>query len=315
MTRTLTDDLRTLAHSGPTDPGAVIADRAGHMVRAIRRRRVARQTGMGAVGVGTAAAVMIGVSQPPGWLAGIGDHVGPADGLAAGPTGEATASPTGAPTPTASPVDAPTADPTLEPTPPTVDGADLALPAGLTLVADRYSIDLSCGAEFTFATQTAAGTMPSDHLSPRFEPTPGSATEPVHIVNEYGRDTPGVIGGGWARMTQAVVVTSDGVVVGFGGGTVGDGSMAEVHQEFDITLPALQMCPTTEPAGLVYTVYGISSEAGFDGVQHTGTPTADDEHLATSWGLSIDLATGEQWFGEPADRKTSVRDGLTPMAS
>jgi hypothetical protein len=259
---------------------------------------------------------MIGVSQSPGWLAGIGDPTGPGDGSTGDLTGEPTADPTGTATatPTTSPTDAPTADPTVEPTPPTVDGTDPALPAGLTLVADRYDIDLSCGAEFTFATQTAAGASAADHLTPRFDGAPGSATEPVRIVNEYGRDTPGVIGDGWARMTQAVVVTRDGVVVGFGGGTVGDGSMSEVRQEFDITLPALQMCPTTEPAGLVYTVYGVSSEAGFDGAQRTGTPTPDDEHLTTSFGLSIDLATGEQWFGEPADRAASLADGTVPMA-
>ena len=315
MTRSLAEDLRMLAHSGrgadDAHPGAMIADGAGHLVRQIRRRRAARQTGMGAIGVTAVAAVALGGTQGAGWFAGIGDGVGPGDEPSVEPTAGATDAPTATPTP--GPTDQPTADPTLEPTPPTVDGTDPALPAGLTLVADRYAIDLSCGAAFTFATQTAAGATAADHLTPRFDGTPTSATEPVHIVNEYGRDRPGTIGGGWARMTQAVVVTRDGVVVGFGGGTVGDGSMSEVRQEFDITLTALQMCPTPETAGLIYTVYGVSSEAGFDGLDRTAAPSSDEERLTTSWGLSIDLATGEQWFGEPSDRGTSVRDGLTPM--
>jgi hypothetical protein len=316
MTRSLAEDLRVLAHSGrgadDANPGAMIAESAGYLVRRIRRRRAARQTGMGALGVTAIAAVALGGTQGAGWLAGVGDHVGPGDEPSVEPTTDATDAPTATPTP--GPTEEPAVDPTIEATPPSEDSADPALPAGLALVADRYAVDLSCGAAFTFASQSAAGAAAADHLTPRFDGTPTSATEPVHIVNEYGRDTPGTVTGGWARMTQAVVVTRDGLVVGFGGGTVrDDGSMSEVSQEFDITLPGLQMCPTPETADLVYTVYGISSEAGYDGLDRTAAPSSDEERLTLSWGLSIDLATGEQWFGEPADRGTSVRDGLTPM--
>ena len=300
MTRSLAEDLRTLAQSGPADPGAAIADRAGQMVRAIRRRRAARQTGMSAVGVSAAAAVVIGVTNGPAWLtAGPAGEPGPAsttEAPSAEPTLEPTSDPTGAPTPEA------TADP----------AAGVAPEDGVALVAEQYGLDLRCGAPFTRDIQLAAGASFADHLTPRFSEVPTALYEPVQLVNEIGRDAPGPIGGGWARMTQAVVVTADGVVVGFGGGTLATGDLVEVRQDFVVDLPALVMCPANVNT-TVLTVYGISSEAGFDGRPSGEAPTADEEHLNVSYGLSIDLATGEQWFGEASERASALADDLVPM--
>lgn len=310
MTRSLAEDLRTLAQSGPADPGAAIADRAGAMVRAIRRRRAARQTGMSVVGVSAAAAVAVAVTNGPGWLT--------APAGSDGVTGLATDAPTG--DPTAEPTDM-TASATPEVTPsPTPTGSAEPDPTGgvvpadgLAMISALYGVDLSCGAPFTRETQLAAGASFADHLTPRFTAVPTAVDQPVGLVNEYGRDTPGPIGGGWARMTQAVVVTADGVVVGFGGGGLQSGEPAEVHQEFAVELSALARCAPA-PTGTVVTVYGISSEAGFGGEVAGTVPTADEEHLNVSYGLSIDLATGEQWFGEPSERATAIADGMVPMA-
>lgn len=308
MTRSLAEDLRTLAQTGPTDPGAAIADRAGLMVRAIRRRRAARQTGMSAVGVSAAAAVMLGATNGPGWM-----RVGPAG--SDDPSGLSTAqAPTAEPSP--EPTDGPT-DATTEPTPrPTADPVtdpDGVVPEnGVALVAELYGLDLSCGAAFTRDIQLEAGASFADHLTPRFDVVPTAPDQPVRLVNEIGRDAPGPIEGGWARMTQAVVVTADGVVVGFGGGALQSGEPTAIDQAFVVDLPALAMCPTP-PAGTVYTVYGISSEAGFDAVPRTEPATADEEHLNVSYGLSIDLATGEQWYGEPGERESALATDLVPM--
>ena len=113
-------------------------------------------------------------------------------------------------------------------------------------------------------------------------------------------------------MTPAVVITANDVVVGFGGGALQSGEPAAAHQDYVVDLPGLAICPTP-PAGTIYTVYTVSSEAGFDGQQRTKAPTADEEHLTASFPLSIDLATGEQWFGGPQDKETALADGFVPL--
>ena len=310
MTRSLAQDLRALAQTGPADPGAAIADRAGQMVRAIRRRRAARQTGMSAVGVSAAAVVVLGVTNGPAWVGtGRGDQPGTGTAASTGTPSEPTGptGPTGDPAPT---VPAPTAS---SPAAPSDDGGGVLVVGGLALVAERYlPMGLRCGAPFDAQVLQEAGATLADHLTPRFVTAPTAATSPVQLVNEYGRETPGPIGDGWSRMAPAVVVASEGVVVGVGGGALQDGAQVEVRQDFAVDLSALAMCPKP-PASTVFTVYGIASEAGFDGRQHPMPPSVAEERLNVSFGLTIDLATGEQWFGEPADRATALADGLVPL--
>jgi len=285
MTRSLAEDLRTLAHTGRGADDDVlrgaVGDVAGQMVRQIRRRRAARQTGMGAVGVSAAAAIAVGATQGPGWL---GDGFGTADG-------PGVTTPTSTPTeePTAEPTEAPTEAPTVEPTPdPTPDLAaepSPALPAGLALISKMYDLDLSCGAALAHETFAAAGGLGADHLTPELTTVPTRADQPVTVVNWF---EDGALADGATELTPAVVVTRDGVVVGYGGGDVLAAEQT-VQTSYEVTLDRLHQCaePPMAADGLgTYTIWVVSAEAGFGGPAGT--------NLSFAAGMVIDLATGSR---------------------
>lgn len=293
MTRSLAEDLRTLAQSGPADPGVAIADRAGQMVRAIRRRRAARQTGMSAVGVSAAAAVVFGVTNGPPWLT-----VGPATDGDAGDvtTSASTAEPTETPTETSTgePTGASTPLPTpSEPAPPEPTGAatdpavpDAPLTPGLQLIADQYGLDLSCGATFTHETASAVGGRGADHLTPAITVDPTRADQPLTVTN--GIPDEGYPMDGYTRMTPVAVIARDGVIVGWGGGDAVSAERDRVVMTYAIELGGLHQCaePPMAADGLgTYTIWVLASESGF------GLPD-DVEGLSFAAGLRFDLATG-----------------------
>lgn len=288
MTRSLAEDLRTLAQSGPTDPGAAIADRAGQMVRAIRRRRAARQTGMSAVGVSAAAAVVIGVTNGPTWLTARPGGDPGTDSLTttgeptAEPTTDATADPTGDATPLPSPTsESPTPDPTGAP----VSDA-VPLTPGLQLIADQYGLDLSCGATFTHETASAVGGRGADHLTPAITVDPTRADQPLTVTNGIPDD--GYPMDGYTRMTPVAVIARDGVIVGWGGGDAVSAERDRVVMTYAIELDGLHQCaePPMAAGGLgTYTIWVLASESGF------GLPD-DVEGLSFAAGLRFDLATG-----------------------
>jgi hypothetical protein len=291
MTRSLAEDLRVLAHSGrgadDAHPGAMIADGAGHLVRQIRRRRAARQTGMGAIGVTAVAAVALGGTQGPGWFALPGDG-SPGEGPSVTPTVEPTEGPTTTPTP--SPTDEPTADPTADPTSgsggSTTPPAPGTLSPGLQLVADTYGLDLSCGAPLTYQVIEAAGGRGADHLTPSIAVDPTRADQALTVINGIPDD--GEIMDGYARTTPVVVVARDGMVVGWGGGGVVLPKRANVVMGYEIELDRLHQCadPAMAADGLgTYTLWVMASESGF------GLPE-DVEGLSFAAGLRFDLATG-----------------------
>lgn len=286
MTRSLAEDLHVLAHSGrgadDARPGAMIAEGAGHLVRQIRRRRAARQTGMGAIGVTAVAAVALGGTQGAGWWAGLGDGAAPGDGPSVEPTDGPLATPTTEPTAT------PTADPTDEPPDPTPAGTTTApgtLSPGLQLVADAYGLDLGCAAPMTYQVIEAAGGRGADHLTPAVQSDPTRADQPLTVVNGIPDD--GEIMDGYARTKPVVVVARDGLVVGWGGGDV-VGERDRVVMTYEIELDRLHQCadPAMAADGMgTYTLWVMASESGF------GLPD-DVEGLSFAAGLQLDLATG-----------------------
>lgn len=285
MTRSLAEDLRVLAHSGrgadDAHPGAMIAEGAGRLVRQVRRRRAVRQTGMGAIGVSAVAAVALGGTQVPGWIALPGDgspdeSVTPTVGPTEGPTA----------TPTPGPTDQPTAEPTAEPGGSTAPPAPGTLSPGLQLVADRYVLDLSCGAPMTYEVLDAAGGRGADHLTPAIAVDPTRADQPLTVTNGIPDD--GAIMDGYARTTPVVVVARETVVVGWGGGDVVRTERDNVVMSYEIELDRLHQCadPAMAADGLgTYTLWVMASESGF------GLPE-DVEGLSFAAGLRLDLATG-----------------------
>lgn len=284
MTRNLAQDLRVLAHSGrgadDARPGAVVADRAARLVRRIRRRRAARQTGMGAIGVAAVAAVALGGIQGLGWLASIRDYGAAGDEPSAGSTPDTTDTPTATPT----------AEPTAEPTADAVQPGDPTAPPltpGLQLIADRYGLDLRCGAEMTRGVLVAAGGRGADHLSPGTQVDPSRADEPLTVVNGIPDD--GEIMDGYSRTTPGVVVARDGLIVGWAGGDV-VGERHRVVMTYEIELPRLHQCtnPAMAEFGLgTYTLWVMASESGF------GLPD-DVEGLSFASELELEL-DGNPW--------------------
>lgn len=292
MTRSLTEDLRALAHTGPADPGAAIADRAGHMVRTIRRRRAVRQAGMGVVGVSTAAVLAFAVGSTS-WLsgstsAGASDVEPGPDGNVPDATDEPTLGPTLEPT---EPTPEPTADATAEPaadvtqTPPDAATGDVLTP-GLALIAEDTDLTIACGAPLNAQILSDAGGLGADHLTPGTRTDPTRADQPVTVYNAIPGDGEPLNGTSWT--TPAAIVTRDDVIVGWGGAEVVFDSWQPVVQEYTIELPALHQCatPAMSPDGLgVYTIWVIALEGGF------GLP-AGGEGLSWAAGMEYDVATG-----------------------